>query len=215
MHGMHDRTHELFGRFHLPNVSTPYFHKAYFTSTMEETMGALRLWEKRLTKQLLLGGAIVTGLLIGGCGDDDDDGPLDSENQTVSEVVQNRSTLSTLEVALDSADLLTTLEGAGPFTVFAPTDAAFNALPDGRIDTLLANPQTQLTPVLQYHVVSGEVRAADLQTDTTLTTLQQSTITVTTSGDTVVLNGTARVITADITAENGVIHLIDGVLSPQ
>ena len=118
---------------------------------------------------------------------------------------------STLVTAIQTVDLVSTMEGPGPFTVFAPTNAAFSALPAGTLDSLLAD-QTALANVVTYHVVSGKLMAANVVTQTTLTTLQGSTLAITTTGGAKV-NG-ANIIQTDIECTNGVIHVIDAVLTP-
>jgi transforming growth factor-beta-induced protein len=118
---------------------------------------------------------------------------------------------STLVTAVQTANLVNTLIGTGPFTVFAPTNAAFAALPAGVLDSLLAN-QTALTNVLTYHVVSGKLMAADVIMNATLTTVQGGDLTITTTGGVKV--NSANVIQTDIECSNGVIHVIDAVLIP-
>ena len=110
---------------------------------------------------------------------------------------------STLVTAIQTVDLVSTMEGPGPFTVFAPTNAAFSALPAGTLDSLLAD-QTALANVVTYHVVSGKLMAANVVTQTTLTTLQGSTVAITTTGGAKV-NG-ANIIQTDIECTNGVIR---------
>jgi len=119
-----------------------------------------------------------------------------------------------LAAALQAADLVTTLKGTGPFTVFAPTDAAFAKLPAGTLDTLL-KPENKATlqALLEYHVVAGKVLAADVVKLTKATTLQGSDVTITVSGSTVKIND-ATVTMTDVLASNGVIHVIDTVLMP-
>ena len=117
----------------------------------------------------------------------------------------------TLVTAVDAAGLAGTLADDGPFTVFAPTDEAFAALPAGTLDALLMD-TAALTNVLLYHVVSGEVLAADVVTLTSATTLQGGNLSIDTS-DGVKVNG-ATVVQTDILASNGVIHVIDAVLIP-
>ncbi len=117
----------------------------------------------------------------------------------------------TLLTALDVANLTSTLKGEGPFTVFAPTDDAFDKLPDGVLPGLLAN-VTALTDVLTYHVASGMLFAADVVSMGSITTLQGGVLTVGTDGG-VTING-ANIIMTDIEASNGVIHVIDEVLIP-
>ena len=126
----------------------------------------------------------------------------------------------TLVAAVQAAGLEETLRGDGPFTVFAPTDEAFNALPEGTLDALLADPEGDLTEILTYHVVDGEVPAADvLEMDgQSVETLQGGSFTIELDGDAVVLIDAAgnrvNVTTTDVEASNGVIHVIDTVLSP-
>jgi transforming growth factor-beta-induced protein len=119
-----------------------------------------------------------------------------------------------LAAALQAADLVTTLKGAGPFTVFAPTDAAFAKLPAGTLDNLLKpENKAQLQAVLKYHVVGGKVTAADVVKLSHATTLQGKDVAITTPGGTVKVND-ATVTMADVQASNGVIHVIDTVLLP-
>ena len=119
---------------------------------------------------------------------------------------------TTLATALEAADLIDTLKGEGPFTVFAPTDAAFAALPEGTLEALLADIPT-LTDILLYHVVSGEVKAETVVTLDSATTVQGSDVTITVDGSSVMVND-ANVTMTDIQASNGVIHVIDAVLLP-
>ena len=121
---------------------------------------------------------------------------------------------NTLAAALTAAGLVETLKGAGPFTVFAPTDAAFAKLPADTVAMLLKpENKDQLTAVLTYHVVPGAVMAADVVKMTEAKTVNGAMITVKVDGDTVMIND-AKVTTADIKASNGVIHVIDTVLLP-
>ena len=128
---------------------------------------------------------------------------------------------TTLVAAVQAAGLEETLRGEGPFTVFAPTDEAFAALPEGTVETLLEDPTGQLTDILTYHVVPGAVLAADVAAldGQTVTTVNGATITVGVSDDgSVTLTDAAgnevAVVATDIQATNGVIHVIDGVLLP-
>lgn len=148
-----------------------------------------------------------------------------------SNIVANASAapnLSTLVAAVKAAGLVETLQGAGPFTVFAPTNDAFAKLPAGAVEGLL-KPEMKdaLTGVLTYHVVAGNVDAAALMEmikdgggKATLTTVQGATLTATTSGMgdvtlTDAKGGTAKVTTADVRQSNGIVHVIDSVLMPQ
>jgi uncharacterized surface protein with fasciclin (FAS1) repeats len=117
----------------------------------------------------------------------------------------------TLAVALEKAGLVQTLKGPGPFTVFAPTDAAFAKVPKAQLDALLAD-KAKLTAVLTYHVVAGTVMAKDVKAGK-VKTVQGSELTVTTAGGVKVDN--ANVVKTDITASNGVIHVIDTVVLPR
>lgn len=144
-------------------------------------------------------------------------------------IVENASALpdlSTLVAAVKAAGLVDTLNSAGPFTVFAPTNSAFSALPAGTVDTLLKpENKAQLTGVLTYHVVSGKVMAADLIRQikagggkAMLTTVQGAQLTASLAGDKVIVTdaagGSATVSTADVKQSNGVVHVIDKVLLP-
>ncbi len=120
---------------------------------------------------------------------------------------------TTLVAALQAAKLDGTLSGAGPFTVIAPTDVAFNKLPNGTVATLLQEPEGQLKQILLYHVVNGKVMAADVVKLTTATTVQGSNISITVTDGKVKVNN-ANVIITDIETSNGVIHVIDAVLTP-
>ena len=118
----------------------------------------------------------------------------------------------TLVAAVQAAGLVDTLKGTGPFTVFAPTDEAFDALPEGLLDALLL-PENKdaLTSILTYHVMSGEVMAADVNAGD-VATVEGSTIAITTDGGVKVND--ANVVTTDVDASNGVIHDIDKVIVP-
>ena len=117
----------------------------------------------------------------------------------------------TLVAALEKADLVDTLKGAGPYTVFAPTDEAFAKLPKGALEGLLSDKE-KLTAVLTYHVVPGKVMAADVKPGK-VKTVQGQSLTVATKNDAVMVND-ARVVKTDIGASNGVIHIIDSVVLP-
>ena len=117
----------------------------------------------------------------------------------------------TLATALQAAGLIDTLKGKGPFTVFAPTDAAFAKIPKDQLDALLKD-KAALTKVLTYHVVAGKVMAKDVQAGK-VKTVQGSELTVATAGG-VTVDG-AKVSATDIVADNGVIHVIDSVVMPK
>ncbi|MCS6827207.1 MAG: fasciclin domain-containing protein [Caldilinea sp.] len=120
---------------------------------------------------------------------------------------------NTLVAAVQAAGLVDALRGAGPFTVFAPTDDAFAKLPAGTIDALLADPTGDLTQILLYHVVPGKVMSTDLSDGLEASTLQGGTV-VFTLGDGGAKVNDANIVAADIEASNGVIHVIDSVLLP-
>jgi uncharacterized surface protein with fasciclin (FAS1) repeats len=120
----------------------------------------------------------------------------------------------TLAAALTAADLVATLKRPGPVTVFAPTDAAFAALPAGTVDTLLKpENKAKLTAILTYHVVAGKVMAADVVKLKEAKTVNGATVAVKVDGGNVLINN-AKVTTADLAASNGTIHVIDTVLLP-
>jgi uncharacterized surface protein with fasciclin (FAS1) repeats len=118
---------------------------------------------------------------------------------------------NTLATALKAAGLVETLKGKGPFTVFAPTDAAFAKIPKAQLDALLAD-KAKLTAVLTYHVVPGKVMSKDVKAGM-VKTVQGSSLTVGTAGGVKVDN--ANVTAVDIVADNGVIHVIDTVVLPK
>ena len=120
----------------------------------------------------------------------------------------------TLAAAVQAAGLVTTLEGTGPFTVFAPTDAAFAAIQKDVDNLLKPENKAKLASILTYHVVSGKHMAADLKDGAELTTVQGEKLKVSVKGNKVMI-GEANVTTADVAASNGVVHLIDKVLLPK
>jgi transforming growth factor-beta-induced protein len=133
----------------------------------------------------------------------------------VDTAVANGS-FNTLVAAVQAAGLVDTLKGEGPFTVFAPTDEAFAKLPAGTLDALLANPE-ELKKILLYHVVPGEVMAADVVTmdgQSADTALEGKQIAIKIDGDKVLLNDSAQVVATDVATTNGVIHVIDSVILP-
>jgi transforming growth factor-beta-induced protein len=137
------------------------------------------------------------------------------EKNTIVDIAVADGRFTTLVAALTAAELVETLSGEGPFTVFAPTDDAFAALPAGTLDTLLLPESKQaLTDILLYHVVSGKVMAADVVTLTSAPTVLGKDVTITVKDGKVFLNDTVEVVITDIEASNGVIHVIDAVLLP-
>ena len=134
--------------------------------------------------------------------------------QNIVEIAAGNETFSTLVAALQAGDLVETLQGDGPFTVFAPTDEAFAKLPEGTLENLLKpENKDQLVSVLTYHVVAGKVMAKDVAGLDSATTVQGTDVSVATDYGKVKIND-ATVVTADISASNGVIHVIDTVILP-
>jgi uncharacterized surface protein with fasciclin (FAS1) repeats len=132
--------------------------------------------------------------------------------KNIVEVATEAGSFNTLLAAAAAAGLVDVLQSEGPFTVFAPTDEAFAALPEGTIEALLADPDA-LRAILLYHVVAGRVTASEVVNLQSAETVQGSDITIRSYGETVRIND-ARVVTADIAASNGVIHVIDAVILP-
>ena len=160
--------------------------------------------------------AIATALVLSACGSDSEKAMEETTEQTsvgtIVDVASGAGNFSTLVAAVTAADLAETLSGEGPFTVFAPTDDAFAALPAGVLDALLLPENKELLArILTYHVVSGKVMAADV-TDGDVATVEGQTVKLGTAGG-VTVNG-ATVISADVAASNGVIHAIDQVILP-
>ena len=184
------------------------------------------------------GGLAVLGLLVAlalACSDDEQEQPQQQaqpvsaaqpaeqqeqeQEQTETEAVGTIVDIAvadgrfeTLVAALQAAELVETLQGDGPFTVFAPTDDAFAALPEGTVESLLEDIPA-LTDILLYHVVAGDVRAADVVTLESAITVQGEAVSITVQGDSVRIND-ANVVITDIVAANGVIHVVDAVLLP-
>jgi uncharacterized surface protein with fasciclin (FAS1) repeats len=171
---------------------------------------------KVLRKSALVAAALAVALTLSACSNDSDTAtetvPEETTVGTIVDVASADATLSTLVAALTAAELVETLGGEGPFTVFAPTDEAFAALPAGVVDALLL-PENKavLIQILTYHVVPGKVMAADV-TDGDVATVEGQTVKLSTMGG-VTVNG-ATVVTPDVAASNGVIHAIDAVILP-
>ena len=132
---------------------------------------------------------------------------------TVVDIIVGSEVHTTLAVAVTEAGLVDALMGEGPFTVFAPTDAAFAALPEGTLESLLQEPGGLLTDILLYHVVGAAAMSTGLSNGQTIETLLGQDITVTINDNGVFINN-AQVIIADLEAGNGVVHVIDAVLIP-
>lgn len=143
-------------------------------------------------------------------------GHMAPAQQNIVEIAAGNDDFSTLVAAVTAAGLVDALSGEGPFTVFAPNNAAFAALPAGTVETLLEEANLeQLTAILTYHVVSGQYLAAETPAGTyDLPTLQGGTVNVVVGEDGTVTVDGANVIAADIQGSNGVIHVIDAVIMP-
>lgn len=142
-----------------------------------------------------------------------------AQSQTVVDLAVATPDLSTLVTAVTEAELVETLSGTGPFTVLAPTNAAFAALPEGTLDTLLQpENQADLQAVLTYHVIAGSVLSSALSDGQVVETVNGGSLTVDITDDGVFFvdanGGRAQVTTADVEASNGVVHIIDAVLLP-
>ena len=182
----------------------------------------MKQWTARLA---VIGVAVAAVGFAAGCGDDDDDDSTTTQAEstaaettaaepaTIVAAAQATPDLSTLVTAVTAAGLAETLSGPGPYTVFAPTNAAFEALPPGTLDDLLkpAN-KKQLADVLSYHVVDGEFLSTDLQSGP-VPTLLGPDVEVAVKGATVTVNG-VPVEMADVQTGNGVVHVIGEVLTP-
>jgi uncharacterized surface protein with fasciclin (FAS1) repeats len=139
-----------------------------------------------------------------------------TEMKNIVEIAVGTPDVSTLVAAVTAASLVETLQGAGPFTVFAPINQAFSALPAGTVESLLLPENiAKLQSILTYHVVPGTVMAGDLTDGMVVKTVNGESIVINVSAtEGVTINNSAKVITADVAASNGVIHLIDAVLMP-
>lgn len=139
---------------------------------------------------------------------------MEETQPNVVEIAVGSPDHTTLVAAVTAAGLVETLSGEGPFTIFAPTNDAFAALPEGTVENLLLEEnKDQLTSILTFHVVAGNVMSGDLSDGQVVTTLNGQELTVSIQDGVVKING-AQVIAADLAGSNGVIHVIDAVLLP-
>jgi uncharacterized surface protein with fasciclin (FAS1) repeats len=137
----------------------------------------------------------------------------EEQSKDIVSVATDAGSFKTLAAAIEAAGLAETLKGEGPFTVFAPTDEAFAALPEGVVEALLKpENKEQLAALLTYHVVPGEVKSADIQPGD-VATVQGSSVTITVENGAVKVNN-ASVVSPDVQASNGVIHVVDQVILP-
>ncbi len=135
-------------------------------------------------------------------------------SKDIVDTAASNGSFNTLVAAIEAAGLVDTLKGTGPFTVFAPTDAAFAKLPAGTVENLLLpENKDQLIAILTYHVVAGEVTSAQVVTLDSATTVNGQAVTIVTEGDVVTVDG-ATVAAVDVMASNGVIHVLDEVILP-
>lgn len=136
-------------------------------------------------------------------------------SNTVVDIAISSPDHTTLVAAVKAAELVETLSGEGPFTVFAPTNAAFEALPEGTVEDLLKpENKDQLSSILTYHVVSGNILSSNLSDGQVVTTLNGKELTVSVADGKVSIGG-ATVVTADLEGTNGIVHVIDAVLLPE
>jgi transforming growth factor-beta-induced protein len=168
---------------------------------------------------LMVVALMVVPLVIAACGTDTEEAASPSPSPTMAakdivDTAVEAGSFTTLVSAVQAAGLEETLRGEGPYTVFAPTDDAFAAVPQETLDALLADPQGALTDVLTYHVAAGKVMSTDLSDGMMIETVNGESLEVTIKDDGTVMIGDATVVTADIETSNGVIHVIDTVLVP-
>jgi uncharacterized surface protein with fasciclin (FAS1) repeats len=155
--------------------------------------------------------ALATSLVFAGPVDQPENTQPTDEN--IVEVAMAAGSFNTLVAAVKAADLVETLSSPGPFTVFAPTDEAFAQIPEADLNALLADKEA-LTAVLTYHVVSGAVRSSDVVKLSSAETVNGQSVSIKVMDGKVMIDG-ATVVTADIEASNGIIHVIDKVILPQ
>ena len=173
---------------------------------------------KHLVAAVAVSAVATTTAIAGGHGDHSADKKMDAahamDTGTIVDIAASNNDFSTLVAAVTAADLAGVLGGEGPFTVFAPTNEAFAALPEGTVESLLLpENKDKLVQVLTYHVVSGAVYAKDVTQLSSADTVEGEAVKISTMGDKVMVND-AQVIAVDIAASNGVIHVIDKVLLP-
>ncbi|MEM1436682.1 MAG: fasciclin domain-containing protein [Pseudomonadota bacterium] len=169
------------------------------------------MFQVKAIRGALLAVAAVVAVLAQPVLADGHGGDHDKSAETIVDVAVGAGSFNTLVTALKAAGLVDALSGAGPFTVLAPTDDAFAQLPEGALQGLLADPEA-LGEVLKLHVVSGKAMASDVVGLSSVTTLQGTDLPIATDEGVVI--GGARVVTTDIEASNGVIHVIDSVILP-
>ena len=168
-------------------------------------------------KRTLLLSIAALAVVVAACGSAATPTPAPSPTPApmgdIVEVATEAAAFTTLLAAADAAGLVDTLKGEGPYTLFAPNDDAFAALPEGTLESLLADPEA-LKAILLYHVVEGSVTSDQVVGLTEATSVEGSPIAISVVDGTVTLNETAKVVTVDVMASNGVIHVIDAVILP-
>jgi uncharacterized surface protein with fasciclin (FAS1) repeats len=155
--------------------------------------------------------AVSASMLFGG--PVSDEGQAQEAEMNIVETAISAGSFNTLVAAVKAADLVETLSGEGPFTVFAPTDEAFAQIPEDQLNALLADKEA-LTAVLTYHVVAGKVMAEDVVKLSSAETVNGQSVDIKVMDGKVMIDG-AEVLTADVSASNGVIHVINKVILPQ
>lgn len=166
-------------------------------TAMNNTTSSEKTMNNDTTKGVMVGGAMMT-----------------PDKDIVDNAVESKDH-TTLVAAVKAAGLVDTLKGKGPFTVFAPTNEAFNKLPAGTVDTLVKpENKEKLTSILTYHVVAGAYRASDIKEGMTLTTVNGQKLTFTMKDGKWWINGSSMIEIADVISSNGVTHVIDTVLMP-
>lgn len=166
------------------------------------------------TRALAIATALPLALGTLACDDDDDPMGVDAPQSNIVETAVAAGSFQTLVAAVEAAGLVETLSGPGPFTVFAPTDAAFAKLPAGTVESLLEPENLALLQsILTYHVVPGRVTADQVVNLNAATTVEGSDVAIDVDGGSVRVND-ATVVQTDVFASNGVIHIIDTVLLP-
>ena len=198
---------------------------AMMSGTTEATADAMMSGTTEATADAMMSGTAMSGTAMSGTAEATADAMMSGTAEATSaagtsatgnsivDVAKSQGNFTILLTALQATGLDKTLAEAGTYTVFAPTDEAFAALPQGTLEKLLADPAT-LTKILSYHVVQTDMKATDVAKATTIPTLEGQSIKVTVSGSTVTLNDSAKVTTADVATSNGTIHVIDKVLLP-
>jgi uncharacterized surface protein with fasciclin (FAS1) repeats len=161
----------------------------------------------RFSRSVLIAGVLILGVVTAQAGK--------VAQKDIVDTAVAAGSFKTLAAALEAAGLVDTLKGKGPFTVFAPTDEAFAKLPAGTVENLLKpENKAKLVAVLTYHVVPGSVSSKEVVKLKSATTVQGQPVTISAEGGSVRIDG-ATVVKADVTASNGVIHVIDRVILPQ